>query len=138
MTKLFTVVAVCSLWLVCLAAAPAQQPGGDPANKTLKNPVPATAASIAAGRQATPVTAVTAMDRTAPATAALPRRNPPPPDLSDAKWDRGSGEADIFLVIWNGPSEKAPMKPLKGTVSENVVWNIVNYVRSLSPKTGAP
>ena len=30
------------------------------------------------------------------------------------------------------------MKPLKGTVSEREVWNIVNYVRSLTQKTGAP
>jgi len=136
MTRVFTSVVVGSSLLVSLATVQAQKPGGDPA--TVKNPVPATVASIAAGRQAYAKYCSHCHGPNGAGDGRFAPKDPPPPDLTDAKWDRGSGEADIFLVIWNGPSEKAAMKPLKGTVSERDVWNIVNYVRSLTQKADAP
>jgi|SRR5687767_11778386 len=138
MTKVFTAVAVGSLWLVSLAPAHAQKPGGDPASKAIKNPVPATAASIAAGKAAYAKRCSHCHGASGAGDGRFAPKDPSPPDLTDAKWDRGSGEADIFLVIWNGPSEDGKMRPLKGTVAEKEVWNIVNYVRSLSQKAGAP
>ena len=138
MTKAFTSVAVCGLWLLSLAAAQAQKPGGDPASKTLKNPVPPTAASIGAGKVAYTKRCSHCHGPNGAGDGRFAPKDPPPADLTDAKWDHGSGDADIFLVIWNGPSEKATMKPLKGTVPERDVWNIVNYVRSLTQKADAP
>jgi hypothetical protein len=30
------------------------------------------------------------------------------------------------------------MKPMKGTLTERDVWNAVNYIRSIGPKTAKP
>jgi mono/diheme cytochrome c family protein len=125
-------IALVALWIVSLAAVYAQKPGGAPSNNTLKNPMPATAASIRAGREAYAKYCSHCHGPNGAGDGRFAPKDPPPPDLSDSKWDHGSAEADIFLVIWNGPSEKATMRPLKGTVSEKDVWNIVNYVRSLA------
>ena len=61
-----------------------------------------------------------------------------PADLTDAKWDHGSSDGEIFAVIWNGaPAPKSEMKPMKGTLTEKNVWEIVNYLRSIGPAAAA-
>ena len=63
-------------------------------------------------------------------------KNPSPADLTDDKWDHGSTDGEIFAVIWNGaPAPKTEMKGMKGTLTEKDVWNLVNFVRSVGPKT---
>jgi hypothetical protein len=54
-----------------------------------------------------------------------------PPDLTDAKWDRGSTDGEIFLVIRDGAGPKFDMKGYKSKMSETDIWNVVNYLRSL-------
>ena len=129
-------VVVLGVWVFCLAAAHAQNPGGDSASKPLKNPVPATPASIAAGRAGYTKNCSHCHGPSGAGDGRFAPKDPSPADLTDEKWDHGSSDADIFSVIWNGPSEKATMKPLKGKLPEKDVWNIVNYVRSLGPKSG--
>ena len=58
----------------------------------------------------------------------------PPSDLSDAKWDRGSTDGELFLVIRNGAGPNFDMKPNK-VLKDDEIWNIVNFVRSLGPQT---
>ena len=56
-----------------------------------------------------------------------------PPDLTDAQWDHGSTDADIVSVIKRGvPTTMMP--PFDGSLADADVWNIVNYLRSLSPQ----
>ena len=57
-----------------------------------------------------------------------------PADLTDAKWERGSTDGEIFAVIQNGAGPKFDMKGYKAKMSETDIWNVVNYVRSLGPK----
>jgi mono/diheme cytochrome c family protein len=57
-----------------------------------------------------------------------------PPDLTDAKWDHGSSDADIFEVIKNGVGPKFDMKAYAMKMTDQDIWNVVNYVRSLGPK----
>ena len=41
-------------------------------------------------------------------------------------------------MIWNGaPAPKSEMKPMKGTLTEKNVWDVVNYVRSIGPAVAA-
>jgi mono/diheme cytochrome c family protein len=122
-------------YVLWLTVAHAQKPGGDPTNKIVRNPVPPTAASIAAGRQSYTKYCSHCHGPDGAGDGRFAPKDPSPPDLSDARWDRGSSEGDIFSVIWNGPSENATMKPLRGRVPEKEVWNIVNFVRSLRPQT---
>ena len=57
-----------------------------------------------------------------------------PANLTDAHWDRGSTDGEIFAVIANGAGPEFKMKGVKGRVSDTDIWNILNYVRSLGPK----
>lgn len=61
-----------------------------------------------------------------------------PPDLTDARWDHGSTDAEIAAVISKGvPS--GMMAPYEGRLSDAEIRNVVAYVRSLaaSPAPGA-
>jgi mono/diheme cytochrome c family protein len=57
-----------------------------------------------------------------------------PSDLTDAKWDRGATDGEIFLVIRDGAGPDMKMKGYKGRMTDNDMWNVVNYLRSVGPK----
>jgi mono/diheme cytochrome c family protein len=57
-----------------------------------------------------------------------------PSDLTDAKWDRGGTDGEIFLVIQQGAAPDMKMKGYKGRLTDTDIWNIVNYLRSLPKK----
>jgi cytochrome c len=54
-----------------------------------------------------------------------------PSNLTDTTWDRGSSPGEIFVVIQEGAGPEFKMKGLKGKVSDQDTWHLVNYVRSL-------
>ena len=63
------------------------------------------------------------------------------PDLTDAKWDYGGSDGEIFAVIHDGVS--ADMDGYAARLSDTDIWNVVNYVRSVAAKavvrsSGAP
>ena len=60
-----------------------------------------------------------------------------PADLTDEKWDRGSTDGEIFAVIMKGAGPKFEMKGLEGKIADREAWQIVHFLRSLGPKTGA-
>jgi mono/diheme cytochrome c family protein len=112
----------------------AQRRGGDPKLAARKNPVPATAASITAGRALYSKNCRHCHGLRGRGDGPLAPKDPKPSDLTDARWDHGGSDGEIFAVIWNGaPAPKSEMKPMKGTLTEKNVWEIVNYLRSLGP-----
>ena len=59
-----------------------------------------------------------------------------PPDLTDAAWDHGSTDDEIFAVIKKGiPS--GMMAPYEGRLSDVEIRNVVAYVRSFSSSQAA-
>jgi mono/diheme cytochrome c family protein len=69
----------------------------------------------------------------------LAPKNPKPADLTDATWDHGPSDGEIYAVIWNGaPAPMSEMKPMKDTLKERDVWNVINFIRSMGPKPAAP
>ena len=109
------------------------------ASATLRNPVASTPESIAAGKRAYDVNCARLSRR--------PRRKEPskpastisiieeqhgkqPPDLTDDQWDHGSSDSEIFAVIKRG-LPPTMMAGFDGRLSDEDVWNIVNYLRSL-------
>ena len=54
--------------------------------------------------------------------------------LAIAKWDRGATDGEIFLVLQAGTAPKFEMKGYKGKIPDPDLWNIVNYLRTLTPK----
>jgi mono/diheme cytochrome c family protein len=56
-----------------------------------------------------------------------------PPDLTDDAADHGSTDGDVFTVIKRGvPSTMMP--GFTGQLTDDDVWHIVNYIRSLQPR----
>lgn len=56
-----------------------------------------------------------------------------PSDLTDDKWDHGSTDGEIFVNIRDGVGVNGAMKGLNGRpgVSDEDMWNMVNYIRTL-------
>ena len=122
--------------LVCawVAVAVAQNPGGSEVGKKMKNPVPASAESIAAGKALFQKNCRFCHGADAKGNGPMAPEGTHPSDLTDAKWDRGSTDGEIFLVIREGAGPKFDMKGFKSKLSETDIWNIINYIRSLGPK----
>lgn len=129
----FVLVLACST-----AAVSGQRKGGDPKLAARKNPVPATAQSITAGRQLYGKNCRHCHGLKGLGDGPLAPKNPRPANLTDDQWIYGGSDGEIFAIIWNGaPDPKTEMKGMKGTLTERDVWHIVNYIRSIGPKSGA-
>ena len=103
----------------------------------MKNAVPATAASVTAGAATFKKYCSFCHGAAAKGNGPLtPKGMTPPADLTDEKWDRGASDGEIFTVIMEGAGPKFEMKGLKGKIAEREVWHIVNFLRTLGPKTG--
>jgi mono/diheme cytochrome c family protein len=110
----------------------------DPDPTTLRNPVPSSPESVAAGAQSYAKLCALCHGATgngdgklAAATAAYGAR---PSNLTDDVWDHGSTDGEIFVVIRDGIGPDFNMPGFKGRLQDGEIWNVVNYVRSLSAK----
>jgi mono/diheme cytochrome c family protein len=117
-------------------SATAPRKGGNPEAAKIVNPVVAAAESTAAGRRAYTQfcanchgTSGKGDGRGAPAGAQMP-------DLTDAKWDYGSTDGEIFTVIHDGVS--ADMGPYSERLKDTDIWNVINFIRTLGPKSLKP
>jgi mono/diheme cytochrome c family protein len=54
-----------------------------------------------------------------------------PPDLTDAQWDSGSTDGEIFSVVKKGVPPTM-MAGWEGRLSDTEIWSIVNYLRALA------
>ena len=131
-------VVLSALTLVCVAlvsaSAGAQNPGGNAEAKKMKNPVESNAASIAAGKTAFQKNCRFCHGTEAKGDGKMAPEGTHPSDLTDAKWDRGSSDGEIFVVIRDGAGPKFDMKGYKSKMTETDIWNTVNYIRSLQAK----
>ena len=59
----------------------------------------------------------------------------PPSDLTDGVWDYGASDGEIFAVIHDGLTGK-DMGGYAGRISDNDIWNVVNFIRTLSRVQG--
>ena len=129
-TAIFGVVLVWSMTVVIGAAAKID---GNPAAAKIRNPVPATAASIKTGEQLFQKNCMFCHGPTGLGDGKLVPKGMQPANLADDKWDRGSTDGEIHAVIMGGiPDKKMP--GLKGRVTEADAWHIVNFIRSLGHK----
>ena len=121
------------------AAAPAGSPVPGGAASAMRNPVPSTPASIAEGKSLFEATCASCHGRLgqgavkAGLTISIieEQRGRQPPDLTDAQWDHGSSDGEIFSVMERGiPSTMMP--PFAGPLSDTDMWNIINYLRTLT------
>jgi mono/diheme cytochrome c family protein len=114
---------------------------GDQTADVLRNPVPSTPKSIAAGKRAYDANCAACHGNMAQgavkAGIALSiieeQGGKQAPDLTDAQWDHGSSDGEIFRVIKRG-LPPTMMAGFDGRISDADIWSIVNYVRTLRPK----
>ena len=112
----------------------AQNIGGSPEARKVKNPVAATPESIAAGKALFMKNCRFCHGEDAKGDGPMAPKDTHPANLVDDKWDRGSTDGEIFAVIRNGAGPKFDMKPQKA-LSDQDIWNIINYLRSIGPHT---
>jgi mono/diheme cytochrome c family protein len=112
----------------------AQNPGGNPDAKKMKNPVPSSPESIKAGQAVFQKNCRFCHGTDAKGNGPMAPEGTHPSDLTDAKWDRGDSDGEIFVVIRDGAGPKFDMKGFKSKMSETDIWNVVNYLRSLQGK----
>ena len=128
------------IWVVGLSAGifaagvSGEQTSGKADAKVAQNPVAATPQSIAAGQATFQKYCKFCHGADAKGDGPMAPENTHPSNLIDDKWDRGSTDGEIFLVISNGAGPKFDMKGYKSKMTEKDIWNVVNYVRSLQAK----
>jgi len=112
----------------------AQNPGGNPEAKKMKNAVPSSAESIAAGKALYTRNCRFCHGDDAKGNGQMAPKDTHPSDLTDAKWDRGDSDGEIFVVLRDGAGPDFKMKGYKGRMSDTDMWNVINYLRSVGPK----
>jgi mono/diheme cytochrome c family protein len=127
----------CALFYLT-AVGVAQRLGGDPKAKLLKNPVAYNAASITAGRAVYAKNCRHCHGLRGKGDGPLAPKDPKPANLTDATWDHGSSDGELYAIILNGASprptqKESEMKPMKGTLTPTQIWQVVNYIRSIGP-----
>src|SRR5689334_11800220 len=126
------------LMLACLAVAginagaPASVRQGNAEAKKIKNPIPSDAASIEEGRKIYGRNCASCHGPGGKGDGSMALGGSTPADLTDDKWDHGSSDGEIFVVIRDGVS--ADMEGYKDRLSEKQIWQVINYIRSLGPK----
>jgi len=96
----------------------------------LKNPVPSTPESVAAGQQLYARNCASCHGRNGqggPGNDLIPAA----PSLLGDAWSHGSTDGEIFTNIRNGVSPDFNMVPFKDKLKDDDIWNIVNYIRSI-------
>jgi len=107
-----------------------------PAAAKLKNPVAANAESIASGRKLYDRHCAECHGDTGKGDGmAGEGLDEKPSNLVDPKWEHGSTDGEIFVVIRDGAGPKSEMKPFAKKLTERQIWDVVNFTRSLAPKT---
>jgi mono/diheme cytochrome c family protein len=129
-----TVVFGFGLALVAITVVSAQNPGGSPDGKKMKSPVATSADSIAAGQALFTKNCRFCHGADAKGDGPMAPKDTHPSDLTDAKWDRGSTDGELFLVLRDGAGPDFKMKGYKGRMPETDMWNVINYLRSVGPK----
>ena len=123
--------AVCALVGSVAVAAGGQQQTPRAVAAKLTNPVAANPASIAAGQALYSKYCRFCHGTSGRGDGPQAPKDVQPSDLTDTTWERGSSPGEIFVVIQEGAGPEFKMKGLKGKVSDQDTWHLVNYVRSL-------
>ena len=129
-----TIISACACAFVLTVSVAAQNPGGNPDAKKMKNPVASSPESIKAGQAAFQKNCRFCHGANAKGNGPMAPEGTHPSDLTDAKWDRGDSDGEIFVVIRDGAGPKFDMKGYKSKMTEPEIWNVVNYLRSLQAK----
>lgn len=129
------------VWLCAFASGAAQaaqtqhksEAHHHPEAAKLKNPIAATPESLAEGKKLFErLCAECHGDEGKGDGMAGEDMTPPPANLTDADWEHGSTDGEIYVVIRDGTRQG--MQRFGNKLTAQQLWHLVNYVRSLGPK----
>ena len=100
----------------------------------LKNPLTSNAATVDAGRELYLTHCASCHGKKGKGDGGQALGGGTPSDLTDATWDHGSTDGEIYWVIREGIESNADMLAYKKTLSEKETWQIVVFIRSIGPK----
>lgn len=129
------VIGLVMVWLVVgVASLDAQLPGGSAQARAVKNPVSRTQASVKAGEALYKKNCAFCHGPQGLGDGKLAPKGVYPANLTDETWVRGATDGEIRDVILNGAGPDFKMKGVKGRLTDTDVWNLINYLRTLSHK----
>jgi mono/diheme cytochrome c family protein len=102
--------------------------------RKMKNPVASTSASVDAGKAAYQKYCRFCHGAEGLGDGPSAPKGSKPSNLADAEWVRGSSDGEIFVVLRDGAGPKFEMKGFKGRMTDQDMWHVVNYIRSLGKK----
>ena len=109
----------------------APRKGGNPEAAKTRNPVAASAESIASGKRSYTRLCVKCHGPEGQGDGTSATGPVPPGDLTDDKWDYGGSDGELFAAIKEGIPNSADMEGYAARMSDSDIWNVVNYVRTL-------
>jgi len=115
-------------------AAQAKPAAANAAARALKNPVPANAVSVEAGKAVYAKYCRSCHGPEGKGDGPGTPKDVKPANLTDARWDHGSTDGEIFTTIKMGVGPKFDMDSWDGRIKDPDIWNVVNYVKTLAPK----
>jgi mono/diheme cytochrome c family protein len=132
-----TIAFILSVALLPLLASGSQElhppaPHRHPEAQKLKNPITSDGPSIEEGRKLYLRHCASCHGPSGKGDGSMALAGGTPANLTDETWDHGSSDGEIFVVIRDGTS--SDMEPYKDRLTEKQMWQLVNYIRSLSPK----
>jgi len=125
-------VVVCGVLASAGQTPGAPRRGGNPEAAKRVNPVAASPESTAAGRRAYTQYCANCHGPAGKGDGTGGAAGAQPADLTDATWDYGSSDGEIFGVIHDGTSND--MGSYAERLKDSDIWNIVNYIRGLAVK----
>jgi mono/diheme cytochrome c family protein len=112
----------------------AQGNGGSAEGRKMKNPVATDAPSITAGRAAYQKYCRFCHGPEGLGDGPSAPKGTKPSDLTDKEWTRGSTDGELFVVLRDGAGPKFDMKGFKGRMTNQDMWHVVNYIKSIAKK----
>ena len=129
----FIIFVITAMWLMGQAVAQEKEPSRNLQAQKLKNPVPSDAESVEAGKKLYQRHCAGCHGPQGKGDGSLALSGGTPSDLTDDTWDYGSTDGEIFVVIRDGVS--SDMLSYKDKLTEKQIWQVVNFIRSLGPKS---
>lgn len=96
------------------------------------NPIPMSEESITAGRTVYIRFCASCHGTRGLGDGAAAISDTKPANLVDDEWAHGSTDAEIFKTIAEGVPPEYAMEEWLGRVSEEDIWNVINYLRRLA------
>jgi glucose/arabinose dehydrogenase/mono/diheme cytochrome c family protein len=136
----------CLLLSTCVillgASLASSQAPRDGTTAPLTNPVSATPDSLAVGKRAYDINCAACHGNRAQGSVKAgvvisiiaEQGGKQPPDLTDAQWDHGGTDGEIFTAIKKGVPPTM-MASYDGRLPDTEIWSIVNYLRALASST---